>query len=113
VVAGYTITVRKKAKVERERAHDLEGALELVETRGRELSAEARVPSAGGTLVRRFEPVQQVFGRLELAGPNRLRAGVDVRGDGSVEAFTGRIRRTLVRQQEHESAYDALRRVIG
>jgi hypothetical protein len=113
VVAGYRITVRRKAKVKHERADDLEGALALVEARGRELSAEARVPSTGGTLVRRFQPVQRVFGRLELAGPNRLRAGIDVRGDGSVEAFTGRVRRTLVRQQEDESAYDALRRVVG
>jgi hypothetical protein len=111
-VAGYKITVRIKARVERERAEDLDAALASLERRGRELASEARVPPAGGTLVRRFEPVQQVFGRLELAGPNGLRAGIDVRGDGSVEAFTGRIRRKLVRQETGESAYDALRRVL-
>jgi hypothetical protein len=111
-VAPYRITVRKKAKVEHGRAGDLEAALDVVEARGREMSAEARVPAAGGTLLRRLEPVQQVFARLELAGPNRLRAGLDVRGDGSVEAFTGRIRRKLVRQENDESAYDALRRVL-
>lgn len=105
--------MRIKARVERERAADLDGALAALEARGQELAAEARVPSEGGTLIRRFEPVQQVFGRLELAGPKGLRAGIDVRGDGSVEAFTGRIRRTLVRQQNDESAYDALRRVLG
>jgi len=112
-VAAYRITVRIKARVERERAADLDGALAALQARGQELAAEARVPSEGGTLIRRFEPVQQVFGRLELAGPKGLRAGIDVRGDGSVEAFTGRIRRTLVRQQNDESAYDALRRVLG
>ncbi len=102
-----------KARVERERAEDLQGALMTLEGRGRELSAQARVPAAGGTLVRRFEPVQQVFGRIELSGPGGLRAGVDVRGDGSVEAFTGRLRRKLVREEDGESPYDALRRVLG
>ena len=111
-MAAYKITVRVKAKVEHERAEDLDGALAALEGRGRELAAQAHVPAAGGTVVRRFEPVQQVFGRLELAGPRGMRAGIDVRGDGSVEAFTGRIRRKLVPQERGESAYDALRRVL-
>jgi hypothetical protein len=56
--------------------------------------------------------VQQVIGRVELTGPDRLRAGIDVRGDGSSEAFTGRMRRQLVEQRRRESAVDALRRVL-
>ena len=112
-MGAYTITARIKAKVEREHADDLAEALAVLEQRGHELERRARVPAAGGTLVRRFEPVQQVFGRLELAGPNRLRAGVDIRGDGSAEAFTGRVRRRLVRQERDESPYDALGRVLG
>ncbi len=110
---AYKITVRIKAKVEHERAGDLDEALAALEAGGRELSERARLPAAGGTLVRRFEPVQQVFGRIELSGPNGVRGGVDVRGDGSVEAFTGRIRRRLVRQEDGESPYDALRRSLA
>ena len=112
-MGGYKISVRIKGRVERERAEGLEEALSALEGRGRELSRQARLPAAGGKLTRRFEPVQQVFGRLELSGPNGLRGGIDVRGDGSVEAFTGRVRRKLVRQEEGESAYDALRRELG
>jgi hypothetical protein len=111
-MAGYRITVRSGAKVRNERAHGLDDALTAVERSGRELEdgASARVVNA---LTRKFEPVQQVVGRIELAGPGRLRAGVDVRGDGSAEAFTGRLRRRLVEQRPGESPYDALRRELS
>ncbi len=111
-MGGYTITTRVGGKVERERADELRAALAALERRGRELESGPRTKPAGGGLMRRFEPVQQVVARIELAGPGRLRAGIDVRGDGSSEAFTGRVRRTLVRQDDDESPYDALRRVL-
>jgi hypothetical protein len=83
-----------------------------MEERGRELEQTAHSRARGGTFIRRIEPVQQVVARLELSGPDRLRAGLDVRGDGSSEAFTGRIRRRLVEERGGESAYDALRRAL-
>lgn len=91
----------------------LDSALEEMERHGRELERTAGSAGVGGRVIRRLEPVQQVAGRIELAGPGRVRAGVDVRGDGSTEAFTGRIRRRLVEQGRGESAYDALRRELG
>jgi hypothetical protein len=65
------------------------------------------------SLIRTYEPVGQVQARAELRGPGRAAGGVDVRGDGSVEAFTGRWRRRIVEQEKGESAYAALRRALS
>ena len=96
----------------RERFGTLGMAIDAMEREGRELERGADAHAVGGALMRRLEPVQQVVGRLELSGPGRLRVGVDVRGDGSSEAFTGRVRRRLLEQGRRESAYDALRRAL-
>jgi hypothetical protein len=109
----YKLTVRSTGeRVRKEREASLRDALGALERIGRDLERSADAAPVGGDLVRRFEPVQQVVGRVELSGPGRVRAGVDVRGDGSSEAFTGRLRRRLVEQRRGESPYDALRRVL-
>ena len=113
MASGYTVTIRAQPRTEKERFAGLDEALAAIERRGQELEAGAEEHAVGGALIRRLEPVQIVVARLELAGPGRLRAGVDVRGDGSSEAFTGRVRRQLVEQRNGESAYDALRRVVS
>jgi len=55
------------------------------------------VAAPADTRLRRYGPEQQVVARLEVSGPQRrlpqTSAGVDVRGDGSTEAYVGRIRR--------------------
>ena len=109
----YTLTIRSGARVRKDRCAGLDEALTAMEREGRALEAEADGRAEGGTLMRRLEPVHIVVARLELSGPRRLRAGVDVRGDGSSEAFIGRIRRKLVEQRAGESAYDALRRALA
>ena len=90
----------------------MDEALASLRQTGEELAGTAPAQAVGGRLIRRFDPVQQVVARLELKGPG-VRAGVDVRGDGSVEAFTGRLGRTVVHQQPGESPYDALARELG
>lgn len=104
--------MRHGAKVERARFDDLGEALTALKRRGEELQDDADAHTVDLKVIRKVEPVQQVVARLELAGPARLRAGIDVRGDGSAEAWTGRVRRSLIEQQGGESPYDALRRSL-
>jgi hypothetical protein len=111
----WKLTVRSGPKVKRSTFNDLDHALEALERRAREL-ADTAPKRTVDTKIRKFEPVQQVIARLELAGPQRfvpsVRAGIDVRGDGSIEAYHGRVRRQLIVQLGTESPYAALRRAL-
>jgi hypothetical protein len=107
----WRVTVRNGPQVEKLRAAGLEEALDLFEREGRALSAgPGRRPV--GLRSRTFSPQQQVAGRIELAGRG-VRAGIDVRGDGEAEAWTGRVRRQLIEQEGRETPYDALRRIVA
>jgi hypothetical protein len=107
---AHRVVVRSGPSVDRLDAASLDAALDLIEERARELARSSRLaPVELG--YKTFEPVQQVAHRLELRG-ERVRGGVDVRGDGSVEAWTGRLRRQVVAQEPGESAYAALRRTL-
>ncbi|NLT06826.1 MAG: hypothetical protein GXY03_11035 [Solirubrobacterales bacterium] len=112
-MSGFRVTVRDGPRVTRERYDDAGQALAAVDRHVAALEHGASARPLGGTLVRRFEPVQQVVGRVELRGPGRVRGGIDVRGDGSAEAYTGRLRRVLVEQQDNETPLAALRRTLG
>jgi hypothetical protein len=110
----WKLTERAGPKVRRSSFDDVEQALDALEARGRELT-ELAPGEAVDAKFKRFDPVEQVVARLELAGPERfvpsVRAGLDVRGDGSVEAFRGRVRRE-VKERRGEGAYAALRRTV-
>ncbi len=107
--------MRAGSRVQRSRFETLEQALGELERRADEL-ADGAPRKPVDVRYRQFEPVQQVAARLELAGPGRMlpsvRAGIDVRGDGSTEAYLGRVHREVLRQREGESACRALRRAL-
>ena len=111
----WRLTVRAGPKVARTRFDTLDEALKAVRSRGQEL-AESAPGRTVDAKIRRFEPVQQVVARLELAGPQRLspsvQAGLDVRGDGSTEPFLGRVRRRVIEPRRGEDPYAALGRVV-
>ncbi len=105
---AWQVTLRLGPKVRKAEAASLDEAIETLR------SGLARAPrrDAVDLRVRTFEPIQQVAARGELIGPRRARGGVDVRGDGSAEAFTGKLRRRVVELQDGEDAFSALRRAL-
>jgi hypothetical protein len=105
--------VRRGPKVQREKHDSLAEALDSIRQHARDLSANADAHTLDTKLGRKFEPVQQVVGRIELRGPGVPRSGIDVRGDGSTESYTGWVRRELIEQRDGEDAYEALRRRIA
>ena len=112
----YTVTVRVGPTVTRKRVPTLDDAIDVLELKLRSLGPKA-IRKPAKAFVREIAPVAQVSARGELSGPGRLRpsvrAGADVRGDGSIEAYLGKVQREVVKQQRGESPFDALRRVLG
>jgi hypothetical protein len=115
MAASYRLTVRDGPEVAHERFPTLPAALDALEQRVAAL-AERPAREAVDLKVRRIEPVAQVIARAEISGPQRLlprvRAGVDVRGDGSAEAWTGLLGRRVIDQLDGEPAVAALRRAL-
>jgi hypothetical protein len=113
----WRLTIRSGPRVARSRFSSLEEALDALQARGRELAEAApRQTASTSGLGRRYAPVEQVIARLELAGPQRLspsvQAGLDVRGDGSTEAFVGRLRRQVVESRQGEDSFATLGRAV-
>jgi hypothetical protein len=110
------VTVRVGPKVERVTAATLDQALDEVESRTRVAATAEGRRGAIDLRYRRFEPEDQVIVRAELRGPGRwrpaVRAGLDVHGDGEVQAWTGGVRREPLAPGDGETAYDALRRAV-
>jgi hypothetical protein len=112
---AWKLTVRNGPKVERSHYDELSAALDAAEAEAR-VAVQNAPKRAVNAKFKRFDPVQQVTARVELAGPERLlpsvRAGIDVRGDGSTEAYLGRVKRQVVDQRKGETPYRALRRAL-
>ena len=101
--------MRAGPKVRRERFDAPGPALDALEER----LAEIEPVGPAKALMREYSAGEQVAGRGELRGPGRVRAGADVRGDGSLEAWTGWIRRSTLQLEPGETPLQALRRFVG
>ena len=112
----WTLTVRNGPHVERVRCETLDAAVHAMEHRMDELAPTVR-RQAIQVFRRRFDAVRQVAVRAEVKGPGgvlgRVTGGVDLRGDGSAEAYLGRFRRSLVELRPGETPYEGLRRSLA
>jgi hypothetical protein len=110
------VKVREGPRVSRARFESVEEALVHVRDSAQAISGRASGRTVNAVL-RSFDPVEQVVGRVEvLVSEGRfrtsLRAGVDVRGDGSIEAFRGGVQRVVVEPGPGEGVFDALRHTL-
>ena len=112
----WRVTVRRGPKVERDVFDSLPDALDDLERRCRAI-ADGPALEPVSVPTRTFTPAQRVAARGEVSGPGRfvttVNGGIDIRGDGSTEAFTGRVRRRLIAVRPSETAYEALRRELA
>ena len=83
---SWKLTIRRGPKVSHERHDTLSAALDAVDA---EIAATDRIDEVTA-LGRNYLPVVT---RIELKGPNKVRGGVDVRGDGTVLAWRGGLRK--------------------
>jgi hypothetical protein len=112
----YTVTIRVGPRITRSRHDALSEAIDRLEVELTTLGPGTRRETRKA-LSREFAPEDQVSARGELAGPSRLRptvhAGADVRGDGSISVYRGKLRRELITPGRGERPFDALRRTLG
>ena len=110
-MSDWKLTERRGPKVTREDFDDLDAA--VAELRRRALDVRAEGPLKPRSMIRDFEPGDQVASRLEISGKGWLRAptaGVDVKGDGRFVAFTGGMRREEIEPDGDESVFTAVRK---
>jgi hypothetical protein len=112
-VSAWKLTVRHGPEVTHQRFDDLDAALEQAQRRIAAFKAEG--PLKKVSMLRDFDPSVQVHARLEISGKGLLRpptAGVDLRGDGSLVAFTGSLGREELTAEGDETPFDLVRRAL-
>jgi hypothetical protein len=109
-MGAWKLTIRHGSDVGHESFEGLEEAVAAMRERAMAIRAEGPVGSA--SMLRRFEPADQVYARLQIAGRGWLRkpiAGVDVRGDGTFMPFRGGVTREELDPSGYPTPFDAVR----
>lgn len=112
----WRLKVRDGPRVQKAAFDTLEEALDELRARAVELAGRPR-KGAVDLKVRRFEASEIVVARIELRGPQRwvprVRAGIDVHADRSVEPWVGGGDKSEVEPEPGEAPWNALRRALG
>ena len=107
--------MRAGPRVEHTRFDALDSALDVLEARVTQLGDDAALRPAD-TVLKHYAPADQVVARVELSGPERRlssrHAGIDVHGDGSTEAYLGRVRRRPLERRDGDDELSAVRRAL-
>ena len=112
-MSAWKLTIRHGSDVARERFDDLDAAVAELRRRAEAVSAEGGLKKI--STLRDFSPADRVHARLEISGRGFLRpptAGVDVRGDGSMVAFSGSVRRRALEPGAGHTPFDAVRAAL-
>ena len=111
---AYKLTVRHGSQVKRESFDDLDDAVAAARRAAEEVRVEGTLDSV--SVLRTFEPGQQVAARIEITYGGVLRGksvGVDVMGDGSLIAFSGGVRRRELEPRGRQDAFDLIHRELA
>lgn len=105
--------MRDGSDVTHEGYDDLEEAVAAM--RARALEIRSRGPVKRASMLRDFEPADQVRARLQISGrgwPRKPVAGVDVRGDGAFMPFSGGMAREELDPADHDTPFDLVRETL-
>ena len=110
----FKLTVRKGPHVAREKFEDLNGAVDALERRVKDIRSEG--PLQPKRMLREYDPGVQVAGRAEISTGSFLRsgpsAGIDVMGDGTLVAYRGGVRREEL-DPGQDGPFEAVRQALA
>jgi hypothetical protein len=105
--------VRHASDVRHSQFDDLDEAVAEMRAEAHAIQAEGPLPAA--SLLRDYVARDQVHARLQITGKGLLSkptAGVDVRGDGSLVAYRGALRRQELEPSGRDTPFDAVRETL-
>jgi hypothetical protein len=109
---SFRLTIRNGPKVTREKHENLDAAIAAMREHTERIRAEGDLPQV--SVIRTYEPGDQVKARLEISAGGILRsrdAGIDVMGDGGLVPFRGGVFRKEL--APGDDAYEVVAQAIA